>query len=55
MVEEHNDSYSGHTSMTSLSVITTAKDSVEVKAKVEAVWNDYATQKLYMWVVLEDH
>jgi len=55
VVEEHNDSYSGHTSMTSLSVITSAKDSVEVKAKVAAVWNDYVTQKLYMWVVLEDN
>lgn len=50
VVEVHNDSYSGRTSMTSLSVITTAKDSVQVKAKVVAVWNDYATQKLYMWV-----
>ena len=55
VVEEHNDSYSRHTSITSLSVITTAKESVEVKAKVEAVWNDHATQKLYMWVILEDH
>ncbi|NOQ15952.1 MAG: hypothetical protein GQ581_02735 [Methyloprofundus sp.] len=54
IVEERNDSYSAQTSMTSLSVITTAKDSVGVKAKVNAVWNDYATQKLYMWVVLED-
>lgn len=55
VVEEYNDNYSGRTSMTSLSVITTAKESTEVKARVEAVWNDYATQKLYMWVVLEGH
>jgi len=55
VVEEHNDTISGHTSMTSLSVITTAKESTEVKAKIEAVWNDYATQKLYMWVVLENN
>ncbi len=55
VVEERNNSYSGRTSMTSLSVITSAKESTEVKARVEAVWNDYATQKLYMWVVLEGH
>ena len=53
-IEEHNDTFTGRTSMTTLSVITTAKGSVEVKAKVKAVWNDHAVQKLYMWVVLED-
>jgi len=53
-VEEHNNTFTGRTSMTTLSVITTAKGAVEVKAKVKAVWNDYAVQKLYMWVVLED-
>jgi len=54
-VEEHNNNnFSASTSMTTLSVITTAKEGVEVKAKIKAVWNDYAVQKLYMWVVLED-
>jgi len=53
-VEEHNNNVTASTSITTLSVITTAKESVEVKAKVKAVWNDYAVQKLYMWVVLED-
>jgi len=53
-VEEHNDTFTGRTSMTTLSVITTAKGAVEVKAKVKAVWSDNAVQKLYMWVVLED-
>jgi len=53
-VEEHNDTITGRTSMNTLSVITTAKGSVEVKAKIKAVWSDYAVQKLYMWVVLED-
>ncbi|MDC9727832.1 MAG: hypothetical protein PSN04_00700 [Methyloprofundus sp.] len=55
VVEERNNSHTGHTSMTSLSVITTAKESKAVKARIEAVWNDYATQKLYMWVILEDY
>jgi len=53
-VEEHNNTFTGRTSMTTLSVITTAKGAVEVKAKVKAVWSDNAVQKLYMWVVLED-
>jgi hypothetical protein len=55
VVKEYNNSYSKKTSMTSLAVITTAKDSIEIKASVKAVWSDHATQKLYMWVILEDH
>jgi len=53
-VEVHNASVSKNASVTSFSVITTPKDSTTIKAKIKAVWNDYATQKLYMWVVLEE-
>mgnify|MGYP000176131529 CR=1 FL=1 len=51
VVEVHNDAISGHTSVTSLAVISTAKEAVEIKVRVKAIWRDLMTQKLYMWAI----
>jgi|GEM_PF-3519890 hypothetical protein len=51
VVEVHNDNISGHSSVTSLATITTANESIVIKAKVKDFWVDIITQKVYMWVV----
>ncbi len=54
VVMVHNDNVSGNSSVTSFATVTSANESIEVKAKVRDAWNDLITQKMYMWVVLED-
>jgi len=51
VVEVHNDTISGHTSVTSLAVISKANEPAEIKVKVKAIWRDLTTQKLYMWAI----
>jgi len=53
VVRVHNDNISGHSSVTSLATVTTANESIVVKAKVKDSWTNLITQKVYMWVVLE--
>lgn len=52
VTQVHNDNVRGHSSVTSVAVLTTTNESVVVKAKIKDSWLDVATQKLYMWVVL---
>lgn len=52
VTQVHNDNVRGHSSVTSITMLTTANESVVVKAKIKDSWLDIATQKLYMWVVL---
>ncbi|BCG64025.1 MAG: hypothetical protein methR_P1790 [Methyloprofundus sp.] len=53
VVSVKNDDVSGHSSVTSFATVTSANESIEVRAKVRDLWNDLITQKIYMWVVLE--
>jgi hypothetical protein len=53
VVSVKNNNISGHSSVTSFATVTSANESIEVRAKVRDVWNDLITQKIYMWVVLE--
>jgi len=51
VVKVHNDNVSGHSSVTSFAVVSSANESTVVKAKIKDLWLDIATQKMYMWVV----
>lgn len=53
VVRVKNDAVSGHSSVTSFTVVRSANESTLVKAKIKDSWLDIATQKLYMWVILE--
>lgn len=54
VVEVHNDAVSGHSSVTSFAVVRSANESTLVKARIKDSWLNIATQKMYMWVILED-
>ena len=53
VVEVHDGAVSGHSSVVSYTVVRSANESTLVKAKIKDSWLNIATQKMYMWVILE--
>jgi len=54
VVQVHNDNMSNKSSVISFAIVTSANEKDYVKAKVKASWVDRRTDKMYMWVVLEE-
>ena len=48
-----NSNVSNQSKVTSLSTVSSAKDSKLVKVKVKALWTDRRTETVYMWAILD--